>query len=134
MNFIFRVDLRWRLHHLQFECFQFPRPNLLQALARRFQPVFVDQPTVEESISILRGLKQRYEMHHGVPIADSAIVAAVTLSDRYITERFLPDKAIDLMDEAASRLRMQAHSKPEALDAVDRLLMQKNVIDCFVIT
>jgi ATP-dependent Clp protease ATP-binding subunit ClpB len=97
------------------------------ALARRFQTIYVDQPTVEESISILRGLKERYEMHHGVRITDGAIIAAATLSDRYLTDRFLPDKAIDLMDEAASRLRMQVHSKPEALDAIDRRLMQLKI-------
>ncbi len=93
------------------------------ALARRFQPVFVNEPTVEDTISILRGLKEKYEVHHGVRIADTAIVAAATLSNRYITDRFLPDKAIDLMDEAASRLRMQVDSKPEALDEVDRRAM-----------
>jgi ATP-dependent Clp protease ATP-binding subunit ClpB len=97
------------------------------ALARRFQTIYVDQPTVEESISILRGLKERYEMHHGVRITDGAIIAAATLSDRYLTDRFLPDKAIDLMDEAASRLRMQVHSKPEALDEIDRRLMQLKI-------
>jgi len=97
------------------------------ALARRFQTIYVDQPTVEESISILRGLKERYEMHHGVRITDGAIIAAATLSDRYLTERFLPDKAIDLMDEAASRLRMEVHSKPEALDEIDRRLMQLKI-------
>ncbi len=87
------------------------------ALARRFQPVFVSEPTVEDTISILRGIKEKYELHHGVRITDGAIVAAATLSNRYITDRFLPDKAIDLMDEAASRLRMQVDSKPEAIDA-----------------
>jgi ATP-dependent Clp protease ATP-binding subunit ClpB len=92
------------------------------ALARRFQPVFVDQPTVEDTVSILRGLKEKYEVHHGVRIADSALVAAATLSNRYITDRFLPDKAIDLVDEAASRLKMQLDSKPEELDRVDREL------------
>jgi ATP-dependent Clp protease ATP-binding subunit ClpB len=97
------------------------------ALARRFQTIYVDQPTVEESISILRGLKERYEMHHGVRITDAAIIAAATLSDRYLTERFLPDKAIDLMDEAASRLRMEVHSKPEELDEMDRRLMQLKI-------
>ena len=86
------------------------------ALARRFQPVFVNEPTVEDTISILRGLKEKYELHHGVRITDSALVAAATLSNRYITDRFLPDKAIDLVDEAASRLRMQIDSKPEELD------------------
>ncbi len=94
------------------------------ALARRFQPVFVEEPTVEDSISILRGIKEKYELHHGVRIADSALVAAATLSHRYITDRFLPDKAIDLMDEAASRLRMEVDSKPEELDALDRQVLQ----------
>jgi ATP-dependent Clp protease ATP-binding subunit ClpB len=97
------------------------------ALARRFQPVFVNEPTVEDSISILRGLKEKYELHHGVRITDSAIVAAATLSDRYISDRFLPDKAIDLMDEAASRLRMQVDSKPEALDEIDRRVIQLKI-------
>ena len=90
------------------------------ALERRFQPVFVDQPTVEETISILRGLRERYEVHHGVRITDSALVAAATLSNRYITERFLPDKAIDLVDEAASRLRMEIDSMPIELDELER--------------
>ncbi|MEQ1717723.1 MAG: ATP-dependent chaperone ClpB [Hyphomicrobium sp.] len=94
------------------------------ALARRFQPVLVNEPSVEDTISILRGLKEKYELHHGVRITDSALVAAATLSNRYITDRFLPDKAIDLMDEASSRLRMQVDSKPEALDVIDRDLMQ----------
>ena len=85
------------------------------ALERRFQPVFVAEPTVEDTISILRGLKEKYELHHGVRITDSALVSAATLSNRYITDRFLPDKAIDLMDEAGSRLRMQIDSKPEGL-------------------
>lgn len=97
------------------------------ALARRFQPVFVSEPTREEAISILRGLKEKYEVHHGVRVTDSAIVAAVTLSDRYITDRFLPDKAIDLMDEAASRLRMQAESKPESIDELDRRIIQLKI-------
>jgi ATP-dependent Clp protease ATP-binding subunit ClpB len=97
------------------------------ALARRFQPVFVEEPSVEDTISILRGLKEKYELHHGVRITDSALVAAATLSNRYITDRFLPDKAIDLMDEAASRLRMQVDSKPEELDAIDRDLMQAKI-------
>ena len=97
------------------------------ALARRFQPVFVSEPTVEDTISILRGLKEKYEVHHGVRITDSAIVAAATLSNRYITDRFLPDKAIDLMDEAASRLRMQVDSKPEALDELDRRIIQLKI-------
>jgi ATP-dependent Clp protease ATP-binding subunit ClpB len=97
------------------------------ALARRFQPVFVNEPTVEDTISILRGLKEKYEVHHGVRITDAAIVAAATLSNRYITDRFLPDKAIDLMDEAASRLRMQVDSKPEALDELDRRIMQLKI-------
>lgn len=97
------------------------------ALARRFQPVFVEEPTVEDTISILRGLKEKYEQHHKVRIADSALVAAATLSNRYITDRFLPDKAIDLVDEAASRLRMQVDSKPEALDEIDRRIMQLKI-------
>jgi ATP-dependent Clp protease ATP-binding subunit ClpB len=97
------------------------------ALARRFQPVFVDEPTVEETISILRGLKEKYETHHGVRITDSAIVAAATLSHRYITDRFLPDKAIDLMDEAASRLRIEVDSKPEKLDELDRRIVQLKI-------
>ncbi len=97
------------------------------ALARRFQPVFVNEPTVEDTISILRGLKEKYELHHGVRITDSAIVAAATLSNRYIADRFLPDKAIDLMDEASSRLRMQVDSKPEELDEIDRRLMQLRI-------
>ena len=97
------------------------------ALARRFQPVFISEPTVEDTVSILRGIKEKYELHHGVRIADSALVAAATLSHRYITDRFLPDKAIDLMDEAASRLRMQIDSKPEELDALDREILQKQI-------
>ncbi|CAN5313042.1 ATP-dependent chaperone ClpB [soil metagenome] len=94
------------------------------ALARRFQPVFVGEPTVEDTVSILRGLKEKYEVHHGVRISDSALVAAATLSNRYIADRFLPDKAIDLMDEAASRVRMAIDSKPEELDEIDRRLVQ----------
>src|SRR5258706_402313 len=97
------------------------------ALARRFQPVFVAEPGVPETISILRGLKEKYELHHGVRISDAAIVAAATLSNRYITDRFLPDKAIDLIDEAASRLRMEIDSKPEALDELDRRIMQLKI-------
>jgi ATP-dependent Clp protease ATP-binding subunit ClpB len=97
------------------------------ALARRFQPVFVDEPSVADTISILRGIKEKYELHHGVRIADAALVAAATLSNRYITDRFLPDKAIDLMDEAGSRLRMQVDSKPEALDELDRRLIQLKI-------
>ena len=97
------------------------------ALARRFQPVMVSEPTVEDTISILRGIKEKYELHHGVRITDSALVAAATLSHRYITDRFLPDKAIDLMDEAASRLRMEVDSKPEALDALDRQILQLQI-------
>ena len=97
------------------------------ALARRFQPVLIEEPTVEDTISILRGIKEKYELHHGIRISDSALVAAATLSHRYITDRFLPDKAIDLMDEAASRLRMEVDSKPEALDAIDRELLQKQI-------
>jgi len=97
------------------------------ALARRFQPVFVGEPTVEDTVSILRGLKEKYEVHHGVRISDSAIVAAATLSHRYITDRFLPDKAIDLIDEAASRVRMAVDSKPEELDEIDRRLVQLKI-------
>jgi len=97
------------------------------ALARRFQPVFVEEPTVEDTVSILRGIKEKYELHHGVRISDSALVAAATLSHRYITDRFLPDKAIDLVDEAASRLRMEVDSKPEELDALDREILQKQI-------
>ena len=97
------------------------------ALERRFQPVLVDEPTVEETISILRGLKERYEVHHGVRIQDSAVIAAATMSDRYISDRFLPDKAIDLIDEAASRLRMEIDSKPQELDRVDRQIMQLEI-------
>ena len=97
------------------------------ALARRFQPVMVNEPTVEDTISILRGIKEKYELHHGVRIADAALVAAATLSHRYITDRFLPDKAIDLMDEAASRLRMEVDSKPEELDALDRQILQLQI-------
>ena len=97
------------------------------ALARRFQPVFINEPTVEDTISILRGLKEKYEQHHKVRVSDSALVAAATLSNRYITDRFLPDKAIDLVDEAASRLRMQVDSKPEELDEIDRRAMQLKI-------
>jgi ATP-dependent Clp protease ATP-binding subunit ClpB len=97
------------------------------ALARRFQPVFVDEPSVEDTISILRGIKEKYELHHGVRITDGAIVAAATLSNRYITDRFLPDKAIDLMDEAASRLRMVVDSKPEEIDELDRRIVQLKI-------
>ena len=97
------------------------------ALARRFQPVFVGEPSVEDTISILRGIKEKYELHHGVRITDGALVAAATLSNRYIADRFLPDKAIDLMDEAASRLRMQVDSKPEELDELDRRLLQLKI-------
>ena len=97
------------------------------ALARRFQPLMVSEPTLEDTVSILRGIKEKYELHHGVRISDSALVAAATLSSRYITDRFLPDKAIDLMDEAASRLRMQVDSKPENLDALDREILQKQI-------
>ena len=97
------------------------------ALERRFQPIFVDEPTVEETISILRGLRERYEVHHGVRITDSALVAAAVLSNRYITDRFLPDKAIDLVDESAARLRMEAESRPVALDEVERRVMQLQI-------
>src|SRR6202166_2028727 len=97
------------------------------ALARRFQPVFVSEPSVEDTISILRGLKEKYELHHGVRITDAALVAAATLSNRYITDRFLPDKAIDLMDEAAARLKMQVDSKPEELDSLDREIIRRKI-------
>jgi len=97
------------------------------ALQRRFQPVFVGEPTVEDTISILRGLKEKYELHHGVRIADGALVAAATLSNRYITDRFLPDKAIDLMDEAASRLRMEVESKPEEIEGLDRRIIRLKI-------
>ena len=97
------------------------------ALARRFQPLMVQEPTETDTISILRGIKEKYELHHGVRISDAALVAAATLSNRYITDRFLPDKAIDLMDEAASRLRMEVDSKPEELDALDREILQKQI-------
>ncbi|APX13439.1 ATP-dependent chaperone ClpB [Tateyamaria omphalii] len=97
------------------------------ALARRFQPVMIAEPTVEDTISILRGIKEKYELHHGVRVSDSALVTAATLSHRYITDRFLPDKAIDLVDEAASRLRMEVDSKPEELDALDRQILQMQI-------
>ncbi len=97
------------------------------ALARRFQPVMVEEPTVEDTISILRGIKEKYELHHGIRVSDSALVAAAQLSHRYITDRFLPDKAIDLVDEAASRLRMEVDSKPEELDALDRQILQMQI-------
>src|SRR5260370_14358535 len=97
------------------------------ARARGFQPVFVNEPTVEDTISILRGIKEKYELHHGVRITDAALVAAATLSNRYIADRFLPDKAIDLIDEAAARLRMAAGSKPEAIHELDRLIIQLKI-------
>ncbi|MDX1600359.1 MAG: AAA family ATPase, partial [Anaerolineales bacterium] len=97
------------------------------ALERRFQPIFIEEPSVEDTISILRGLKDRYEVHHGVRIQDSAVISAATLSERYITDRFLPDKAIDLIDEAAARLRTEIDSKPQALDEVDRQIMQLEI-------
>ena len=97
------------------------------ALARRFQPVMISEPNVDDTVSILRGIKEKYELHHGVRITDGALVSAATLSNRYITDRFLPDKAIDLVDEAASRLRMQVDSKPEELDALDREILQKQI-------
>ncbi|MGA0392439.1 MAG: ATP-dependent chaperone ClpB [Rhodospirillales bacterium] len=97
------------------------------ALARRFQPVFIPEPTVEDTVSILRGLKEKYELHHGVRIHDSALVSAATLSNRYISDRFLPDKAIDLMDEASSRLRMEVDSKPEEIDELDRRIIQLKI-------
>ncbi len=97
------------------------------ALERRFQPIVVGEPDVENTISILRGLKQRYEVHHGVRITDAAVIAAATLSNRYITDRHLPDKAIDLIDEAAARLRTEIDSKPQILDEVDRQIMQMEI-------
>ena len=97
------------------------------ALQRRFQPVYVDEPTVEDTISILRGLKEKYELHQGVRITDGAIVAAAQLSNRYISDRFLPDKAIDLMDEAASRIRMEVESKPEEIETLDRRIIQLKI-------
>ncbi|HID56028.1 TPA: type VI secretion system ATPase TssH, partial [Candidatus Poribacteria bacterium] len=97
------------------------------ALERRFQPVYVDEPSVEETISILRGLKERYEVHHGVRIQDSALIAAAVLSHRYITDRFLPDKAVDLIDEAAARLRMEIDSVPTEIDEIDRRIMQLEI-------
>ena len=97
------------------------------ALARRFQPVFVNEPSVEDTVSILRGIREKYELHHGVRIADSALVAAATLSHRYIADRFLPDKVIDLVDEASSRLRMEVDSKPEELDELDRRIVQLKI-------
>ena len=97
------------------------------ALARRFPAGLRLEPTVEDTISILRGLKEKYELHHGVRITDGAIVSAATLSNRYITDRFLPDKAIDLVDEAASRLRMQIDSKPEEIDELDRRIIQLKI-------
>ena len=97
------------------------------ALTRRFQPVFVDEPSVDDSIFILRGLKEKYELHHGVRITDDALVSAAKLSHRYINERFLPDKAIDVMDEAASHLRIEADSKPADLDRVNRQIMQLKI-------
>ena len=97
------------------------------ALARRFQQVLIEEPSIEDSISILRGLKEKYEVHHGVKILDSAIVSAVELSTRYINDRFLPDKAIDLMDEAASRIRLQIDSKPEKLDKIERKILQSKI-------
>ena len=97
------------------------------ALARRFQPIIIEAPSVQDTISILRGIKEKYELHHGVKISDSSLVSAATLSDRYISDRFLPDKAIDLVDEAASRLRMEVYSKPEELDALDRDILQKEI-------
>lgn len=96
-------------------------------MARRFQPVFISEPSVEETISILRGIKDKFELHHGVRISDSALIAAATLSNRYISDRFLPDKAIDLMDEAASSLRMAIDSKPEELDELDRRILQLKI-------
>ena len=96
-------------------------------MARRFQPVFVNEPSVEDTVSILRGLKDKYEQHHGVRITDGAIVSAATLSHRYIADRFLPDKAIDLVDEAAARLKMQVDSKPDELDSIDREVVRLKI-------
>ena len=92
-------------------------------MARRFQPIFVNEPSISETINILRGLKEKYELHHGVQVMDKAIISAVKLSDRYISERFLPDKAIDLIDEAASSRRIEIDSKPEEIDALDRKII-----------
>ena len=103
------------------------KPVAASSRSRRFQPVFIQEPSVEDTISILRGLKEKYELHHGIRITDSAIVAAATLSNRYITDRFLPDKAIDLIDEAASKLRMEINSKPEELDEIERKIMQLEI-------
>src|SRR5690606_15935380 len=97
------------------------------ALERRYQKILVDEPTVEDTIAILRGLKERYELHHGVEITDPAIVAAAELSHRYITDRFLPDKAIDLVDEAAARIKMEIDSKPEEMDRLDRRIIQLKI-------
>ena len=97
------------------------------ALARRFQPLYIQEPNLDDAISILRGLKEKYELHHGIRISDSSIISAVKLSHRYISDRFLPDKAIDLIDEAASRLKIEVDSKPESLDQVDRDIMQKEI-------
>ena len=97
------------------------------ALARRFQPVYVDEPDVEETITILRGIKEKFELHHGVRISDSALITAATLANRYIADRYMPDKAIDLMDEAASSLRMSIDSKPEELDTLDRKVLQLKI-------
>ena len=96
-------------------------------MQRRFQPVFINEPSVEDTISILRGIKDKYELHHGVRITDGAIVAAAQLSNRYIANRFLPDKAIDLMDEAASRIRMEVESKPEEIEQLDRRIIQLKI-------
>ena len=120
-------------HELSRRQYSFGRGERLQyiekdkALERRFQPVLVDEPSVEDTISILRGLKEKYELHHGVRIADAAIVAAATLSDRYISERFLPDKAIDLVDEAAAKLRTEIDSMPEEMDEIDRRIEQRKL-------
>ena len=101
--------------------------DIIAALERRFQQVFVGEPSVESTIAILRGLKERYEVHHAVDIEDPALVAAAVLSDRYLTGRFLPDKAIDLVDEASARLRMQVDSKPEELDSIDREIVRLKI-------
>ena len=123
MHQIFKPALaRGELHCIGATTLNEYRENIEKdaALARRFQQILVEEPTNENSISILRGLKEKYEVHHGVKILDSAIISAVELSQRYINDRFLPDKAIDLMDEAASRIRLQIDSKPEELDQIER--------------
>ena len=128
-NLLKPMRARWELHCLGATTLDEYRQYIEKdpALARRFQPVYIDEPSVDDTISILRGLKEKYEGHHGVRIADSALVSAVKLSDRYITDRFLPDKAIDLIDEAAARVRIEVSSKPDALDEIDHRLMQMKI-------